>query len=327
MTILITGSSGHLGEALMRLCATRGLAARGLDVKPGPYTDLVGSIDDRAVVARAMAGVRGVLHAATLHKPHVVTHAAQAFVDVNVSGTLALLEAAVAERVAAFVFTSTTSAFGSALTPGPEAPAAWITEDVIGAPKNIYGATKTAAEGLCHLFHRQHGLACVVLRTSRFFPEQDDNRAHRLAFDDTNLKANEFLHRRVDLEDAAEAHLLALSCAGEIGFDRLIVSATPPFARAEAQALRRDPTGVVAAHVPAYRAVYQRLGFRLPDDIARVYDNARARRVLGWRPRYDFARVVAQLDRGETPGSALARAVGAKGYHDQVFADGPFPVN
>ena len=57
----------------------------GLDVLPSPYTTLVGSVADRALVARAMRGVDAVVHAATLHKPHVGSHARQAFVDTNVT--------------------------------------------------------------------------------------------------------------------------------------------------------------------------------------------------------------------------------------------------
>ena len=106
-----------------------------------------------------MAGVHTVLHAATLHKPHVATHSRQEFVDTNITGTLNLLEEAVAAGVQAFVFTSTTSVFGDALIPPAGAPAAWITEDVTPVPKNIYGVTKAAAEDLCQLFHRNHGLA------------------------------------------------------------------------------------------------------------------------------------------------------------------------
>lgn len=49
--------------------------------------------------------------------------------------------------------------------------------------------------------------------------------------------------------------------------------------------------------------------------IDRVYVNERARRELGWRPRHDFARVLARLPAGEDPRSELARAVGSKGYH------------
>ena len=156
-----------------------------------------------------MKGVTAVLHAATLHKPHVATHSRQDFVDVNVTGTLNLLEEAAAAGVTAFVFTSTTSVFGDALVPPPGEPAAWVTEDVIPVPKNIYGVTKAAAEDLCQLFARNHSLRVIVLRTSRFFPEEDDNRAIREGYADANVKANEFLYRRVDIEDVVSAHLLA----------------------------------------------------------------------------------------------------------------------
>src|SRR5438067_6035395 len=114
-----------------------------------------------------MSGVEAVLHAATLHKPHVATHSRQAFVDTNVTGTLNVLEEAASAGVERLVFTSTTSAFGAALTPPPGHPAAWITEDVIPVPKNIYGVTKIAAEHLCELFHRNQGLPCIILRTWR----------------------------------------------------------------------------------------------------------------------------------------------------------------
>jgi len=143
--ILVTGSSGHLGEALMRTLPSLGHEPRGVDIAPSPFTHVVGSIAERAVVDDCMRGVEVVLHAATLHKPHVATHSRQDFVDTNVSGTLNLLEAALAQNVRSFVFTSTTSTFGDALTPPRGSPAAWITEDVVPVPKNIYGATKTAA--------------------------------------------------------------------------------------------------------------------------------------------------------------------------------------
>src|SRR5690349_18612193 len=138
MKILVTGSAGHLGEALMRTLREKDIEAVGLDVLESPFTDVVGSIVDRSVVERAMRGVTAVMHAATLHKPHVVSHTRQDFVDVNVTGTLNLLETAVAQGVRSFIYTSTTSTFGDALTPPPGSPAAWITEDVRPVPKNIY---------------------------------------------------------------------------------------------------------------------------------------------------------------------------------------------
>ena len=71
-------------------------------------------------MTKAMQGVEGVLHTATLHKPHVVTHSRREFVDTNITGTLNLLEAAVDVGATAFIYTSTTSVFGRALTPAAE---------------------------------------------------------------------------------------------------------------------------------------------------------------------------------------------------------------
>jgi len=114
MSILVTGSAGHLGEALMRMLRAASREAVGIDLKPSPFTQHTGDIADRAFVRAAMRGISAVIHTATLHKPHVATHPAQDFVDTNISGTLALLEEAVAAGVLSFVFTSTTSVFRGA---------------------------------------------------------------------------------------------------------------------------------------------------------------------------------------------------------------------
>jgi len=267
-----------------------------------------------------------VLHAATLHKPHVATHSRQDFVDANITGTLTLLEEAVAAGVRSFVFTSTTSTFGRALTPPPDAPAAWITEDVVPEPKNIYGVTKVAAEHLCELFSRKFSLPCLILRTSRFFPEEDDRADTRRTYADGNAKTNEFLYRRVDVQDIVDAHLLALDKAHALGFGRFIISATTPFTPDDLQELRTNAPAVVRRHVPEYEALYSRLGWTMFPSIDRVYVNARARVDLGWQPRYDFARVVARLARGEDPRSPLAQSIGSKGYHDRMFDGEPYPV-
>src|ERR1700756_4966162 len=144
MKVLVTGSSGHLGEALVRTLRDLQYQVISLDILGSPFTTHIGSITDRAWVGRCMSGVQSVFHAATLHKPHVATHARQEFIDTNITGTLNLLEEAVSAGVKAFIYTSTTSVFGDALVPPPGAPAAWITEDVTPVPKNIYGVTKSA---------------------------------------------------------------------------------------------------------------------------------------------------------------------------------------
>jgi UDP-glucose 4-epimerase len=326
MTVLVTGSSGHLGEALMRTLRGNGRAAIGLDIIPGLFTDTVGSIADRAQVARAMKGVDTVLHAATLHKPHVATHAREAFVETNISGTLTLLEEAARARVRAFVMTSTTSAFGDALKPPPDAPAAWIDEGVAPAPKNIYGVTKRAAEDLCQLFHRNEGLSAIVLRTSRFFPEDDDDPVARALYADDNAKANEYLFRRVAIEDVVEAHLVAGERAPQIGFGKYIISATTPFKPEDCACLRLDAPAAVSLRAPGWEDEYARRGWRMFPSIDRVYDNALAREELGWRPKWDFAAVLQRLQETGDIRGPLAKEIGAKGYHAERFEGAPYPV-
>ena len=324
MRVLVTGSSGHLGEALVRVLRDAGDDVAGLDLLPSPSTDVAASVTDRPAVRAAVAGADAVVHTATLHKPHVGTHERQAFVDTNVTGTLTVLEEAAAAGVGRVVVTSTTSAFGRALRPEPGEPAAWIDETVPPRVRNVYGATKVAAEDLCELVARDTGLPVVVLRTSRFFPEGDDSDDVRTAYDDDNVKVNELLYRRVDLADVVSAHRAALDRAPALGFGRYVVSATTPFGRGDLARLRTDAPAVVAGLFPDAPALYEQLGWRMFASVDRVYVNDAARADLGWTPEYDFRRALDLLAAGRPPRSDLALAIGAKGYH--AAPTGPYTV-
>jgi nucleoside-diphosphate-sugar epimerase len=326
MKVLVTGSSGHLGEALVRNLIKENLEFTSIDIYPSEFTSHVGSITDRAFVKACMKGVDAILHAATLHKPHVATHSNQDFIDTNVTGTLNLLEEAILAGVKRFVYTSSTSTFGDALVPSKGSPAVWITEDVTPIPKNIYGVTKTSAEDLCKLFHRNKGLSCIVLKTSRFFPEEDDQELLRNGYQDANLKANEFLYRRVDIEDVVSAHFHAMSKAEKIGFATYIISATTPFTKDDLNDLAQDAHHVVKKLFPHYEGIYQRHGFKMLPTIERVYVNDLARNELGWNPKHDFGSILNSLQIGESITSPLAQAIGVKGYHVQKFDAGPYPV-
>jgi UDP-glucose 4-epimerase len=326
MRVLVTGSSGHLGEALVRTLRRLSHEVVSIDLLESPFTTCTGSITDGGLVQSCLSGVQVVFHAATLHKPHIATHSRQDFIDTNITGTLHLLEEAVTAGVQSFIFTSTTSVFGDALVPSAGAPATWVTEEITPVPKNIYGVSKAAAEDLCQLFHRNHKLACIALRTSRFFPEPDDDKTVREAFADENLKVNEYLFRRVDLEDAVSAHLLAAERAAEVGFGRYIISATTPFSTQDLAELRVDAPAVVKGYVPDFVEEYGRRSWKMAPSIGRVYVNEKARNELGWKPRYDFKFLIEQLKQGNDTRSPLARLVGSKGYHGEVFAEGPYPV-
>jgi UDP-glucose 4-epimerase len=226
--------------------------------------------------------------------------------------------------VHAFVMSSSTTVFGDALVPDAERPAAWIDESVTPVPKNMYGVTKAAAEDLCQLAHRNHGLACVVLRVARFFPEGDDRPDAHEGRTDANVKADEYATRRVALEDAVDAHLLAAAAADRIGFGRYIVSATTPFLPQDLARLRTDAAGVFARRVPRVAEVWTRRGWSFPARIDRVYDNTLARADLGWCPRYDLASIAEMVDAEDTVQTPLARLVGSKEYLYSPYHRGTF---
>lgn len=300
MRVLLTGSSGWLGRTLAPLLTQKGHQVTGLDVVPGAHTGVIGTVADRALIERTMGehGIEAVIHGGALHKPDIVRYPRQAFVDVNVTGTLNLIEAAVAAGNDRFLFTSTTSLMVRAdVRAGASEAGAWWMDEDFGPiePRNIYGITKLAAEQTCRLVHREHGIAALILRTGRFFPEDDDTHAVPSG---ENLKANELLGRRLTVEDAAAAHLAALEAAPAIGYDTFILAAPPPFVREDAEELARDARAVIARYHPDAAGLYAARGWVLSERIDRVYDPSRAERRFGWRAKSDFASVLAALRDG-----------------------------
>ena len=303
MNVLVTGSSGWLGQTLVPRLLRDGHKVVGLDPEAGPTTTVVGSVVDRGLVRRLIRdkGIEAVVHAAARHKPHIETHDNSEFVAVNVQGTLNLLEESVApgSTVDRFIFTSTTSLMISQKIrdgkAGGAREAMWIDESLAPLePRNIYGVTKRAAEELCRLFNHLHKLPILILRTSRFFPEEDDM-AHAIVQSGENTKANEFLFRRLSVADAAEAHVAALAKAPEISFDTFIISAMTPFSPADCRDLIVDAPSVVTRYFPHYRALYEKLGWTMFESIDRVYDASKAARRLGFTAKTGFAEILESL--------------------------------
>jgi UDP-glucose 4-epimerase len=165
-----------------------------------------------------------------------------------------------------------------------------------------------------------------VLRTSRFFPEEDDDPGARNAYADDNAKANEYLFRRVAIEDVVDAHLLAIERAPTIGFGKYIISATTPFLPADCARLRVDAPATLSLRAPGWEGEYARRDWRMFPSIDRVYDNALARRELGWRPKWDFSAIIDRLRDNDDIRGPLAKQVGMKGYHAELFEGAPYPV-
>lgn len=325
--VLVTGAHGHLGFALMCALPEYGYSPVGIDILGSTvpeHTVITGSISDSefcASIFQAYPTLRYVLHTATLHKPHVASHSKNDFIDTNIRGTLNLLEASHSgpARIQAFIFTSTTSTFGKALAPQPGQPAAWIDEQVTPIPKNIYGTTKVAAEDLCQLMHAETHMPIIVLRTSRFFPEQDDSDAACDEFDDDNLKVCELLYRRIDLHDVVSAHVCAMREASRIGWAKYIISAPPPFVNSPSLLKQLDSDAAEAInHVrPEEVKILLQQGWKLPRRLDRVYDPRKAMADLNWTPLYTFERALQQVKHGKNWQSKLALQVGKRGYHSK----------
>lgn len=272
MRILITGSSGQLGAEIARQLASQHTII-GIDLMEGAWTHHHISVVDREGVRALMQGIDAVIHVASLHAPHLATTSKHAFIDVNITGTLNLLEAAAEGGVRRFVYTSTTSLYGFALIPHEQA--VWVTEDLAPQPRDMYDITKRAAEELCQHFARAYGLPTICLRTSRFFPEP------------IPLMAFYRLYRGVDVRDAAAAHVLAVTNQ-EILFDIFNISAQSPFEQSDLPALVRDALSVLRSKAPEALSFFTQQGWTLPGSIDRVYVIERARRQLGYQPRYNF---------------------------------------
>lgn len=319
--VLVTGSSGHLGTALMLSLPSLGFQPFGIDILPSATTNRTGNIMSREFIASVFCDspIKHIIHAATLHKPHVETHTKQEFVDTNVAGTLALLEAAagLGSQIQSFIFISTTSTFGAALSPAPGVPAAWIDESVVPQPKNIYGVTKVLAEDLCFLLQKQTRIPILVLKMSRFFPEGDDDEVRRAAMEDDNLKVLELAHRRVDIADAVTACVCAMKKAKGIKWGKYIISAPPPFScdKETLAGLDKDAQEVIERVCPAVRAVFEQKNWKYLRRFDRVYDSRRAVKDLEWQPRYSFEAAVELIGQGQDWRSNLTHEVGKRGYH------------
>jgi len=158
----------------------------------------------------------------------------------------------------------------------------------------------------------------LVLRTSRLFPEDDDDATSRAQFSDENLKVCELLHRRVDVADVVSAHVCAMREAQGIGFGKYIISAPTPFARTS-EFLRQlgagDAATVISGLYPEYAAMFSGRGWKMPRRLDRVYDSGKAQRELKWEPEFTFERACGQVRAGEEWRSEMMVRVGRRGYH------------
>ncbi len=184
--ILVTGADGFIGSHVVEELVRQGRSVRAfvlynsfdhwgwLDSVPSEVKDSIevvaGDVRDRNCVDAALSGCAGVLHLAALIGIPYSYRAAESYVDVNVHGTLNVVEAARAAGLEKVVVTSTSEVYGTAqFVP--------ITEEHPLVGQSPYAATKIAADQLALSYHKSFGVPVAVARPFNTYGPRQSARA------------------------------------------------------------------------------------------------------------------------------------------------------
>ena len=281
MKVLVTGSSGQLGKAVADNLKSYHHDVIGIDILPGNHTDALIDVTEKDAIEQIVKNTDAIIHTAALHGKHYeMNYAREDFINTNIFGTLNLLNAAVKNGVSKFLYTSTTSIYGTAMV--DDNKAVWVDELLIEQPRDIYDITKQTAEQLCKDFFYKEGLQTSVYRVGRFLPETE------------NLKINHRLYRGLDERDGAEALRLGLLYDFK-DFEIFNITSGSPFLKEELTQLKNDPAEIIKAHFPEAAAIYESENWQFPESIDRVYVCDKAKQMLGYKPLYTFEYLLNQF--------------------------------
>jgi len=165
--VLVTGASGFLGGYIVDSYVRHGIPVRALVrksshlqslqnyVDSGKVSLIFGSMTDHASLQKAVQGVTHIVHVAAVIGPNIPN---KVYREINIEGTQALVEFAIAEKVERFTLISSVSTYGNGITPG-----GIVTEATPQIPSNPYGESKFAQQEIVFAAHRQHGLPVVAI--------------------------------------------------------------------------------------------------------------------------------------------------------------------
>jgi len=274
MRVLVTGSSGRLGAVTVNHLRINGHQVTGIDIIPAETTNELIDILNKDAVLIVTQNIDAIIHTAAIHGKHYeLNYPREAFIDVNIYGTLNLLNACIANGVQKMLYTSTTSIYGDAMVDANQA--VWVDEELPIKPRDIYDITKQTAEQLCKDFFYREGLQTSIYRVGRFLPETD------------NLKLNHRLYRGLDERDGAEGLRLALEQTFS-AFEIFNITSSSPFKKDELVQLKQNPLEVIKKHYPQAESIYQSKGWEFPKSIDRVYVSEKAKRYFGYEPKFTF---------------------------------------
>ncbi len=306
--ILVTGAAGFVGSHVSAVLLARGDEVIGLDnfddyyspvrkranideVRAGPGGDrfilVEGDIRNSDLLTGLLASkIDAVVHLAGLAGVRASVERPQAYVDVNVGGTLTVLEAARCAQVKNVVLASTSSAYGNASPP-------FVENDPADRPLAPYAATKRAAELLAHSYHHIHGLSCTVVRLFTVYGPR--NRPDMMAY---KVLDSIFMGREIPLYGGGEmlrdwtyvedvARGIAVAIDRPLGYDIVNLGRGQPVLLREFIEAIEQLAGRKANLAPAARVE--------SDAFATGADIAKARRLLDYAPSVSVREGVERL--------------------------------
>lgn len=215
--VLVTGSSGLVGNRVAELLHQAGADVLGVDVRPSaaPFPTVTGDIADPALMVRLIAGRPNVVHAGAVSGPMLLLDQPYAIAQANLGGALAVFEACRLARVRRLVWTSSIAVYGDQPTLEP------VPETAPMNPQSFYGHTKVAGEMLLRAYADHYQVPAIALRLSSVFgPRRQTAYGLRavieagLAGRPAAVPAEQTSRRQyVHVDDAARAAVLALEAA------------------------------------------------------------------------------------------------------------------
>ena len=310
-TVLVVGGTGFIGKRLVRSLVERGLGVRVLSRSvasarlafSGMAVEVMqGTHEDRKVLDRALEGIQVVYHLAK-----ATGQRWDDYLSNDIEPTRVLAEAALAHKVARFIYTGTIDSYDSA-----DARAVIDSRtpvDARMAHRNLYARSKAACEALLQRMHAENGLPLVIFRPGVVIGEgsppahwgvgmfHSDTRAQLWGSGTTKLPL-------VLVDDVAEGLALGMEVPGIEGRSFLLTDAPLLTAREYvAEVSAASATRICASPTPIWRFftldvakeavkhLIRHRNRRLPsyhDWSCRAhrarYDNSETQRVLGWRP-------------------------------------------
>jgi UDP-glucuronate 4-epimerase len=177
MKALVTGVAGFIGSHLCERLLTDGLIVVGVDnfddfydpqikrrniegcLKNKNFRLIEADIRDSAALDKAVgSSVEIIIHLAARAGVRPSIEKPLLYADVNINGTMVLLEAAKKHKVNKFIFGSSSSVYGN----NKKVP--FSENDNVDFPISPYAATKKAGELICHTYHHLYGISITLLR-------------------------------------------------------------------------------------------------------------------------------------------------------------------